>query len=191
MAVGQAERLFPMLGEMLAEQGLAWRDLDAIGVGTGPGNFTGVRIAVSAARGLALGLGVPAFGVSTFEVVASIDDGCGDTGVVSIPAPRGALYVCQVRHGRLDGKPVLYDPQHPNGDVVSGPCCIIGERVHEIASGHAAVFCEREVPAGADAIARAAIRRLAAGERPPRPAPLYVRPADAAPPSDLPPVILP
>ena len=43
--------------------GVAWRDLSAIGVGTGPGNFTGIRISVAAARGLALSLGVPAVGL--------------------------------------------------------------------------------------------------------------------------------
>ncbi|PJE34371.1 tRNA (adenosine(37)-N6)-threonylcarbamoyltransferase complex dimerization subunit type 1 TsaB, partial [Pseudooceanicola lipolyticus] len=55
MSRGQAERLLPLLEDMLDRAGLGWRDLDAIGVGTGPGNFTGIRIAVSAARGLALG----------------------------------------------------------------------------------------------------------------------------------------
>ena len=62
MARGQAEHLMPMLEEVLAAQGLTWADLDAIGVGTGPGNFTGIRISVAAARGLALGLGIPAVG---------------------------------------------------------------------------------------------------------------------------------
>ena len=53
---GQAERLLPMLEEMLAEAGVGWRDLDGIGVGTGPGNFTGIADRASrAARGLALG----------------------------------------------------------------------------------------------------------------------------------------
>ena len=60
MEKGQAERLMPMLEDVLAEGGLAWSDLKALAVGTGPGNFTGIRIAVSAARGLALGLGIPA-----------------------------------------------------------------------------------------------------------------------------------
>ena len=56
MTKGQAERLFPLLAELLAEAGVDWRDLSVVGVGTGPGNFTGVRIAVAAARGLALSL---------------------------------------------------------------------------------------------------------------------------------------
>jgi hypothetical protein len=52
MDKGQAERLMPLLEEVLAEAGLDWHDLAAVAVGTGPGNFTGVRIAVAAARGL-------------------------------------------------------------------------------------------------------------------------------------------
>ena len=46
MAKGQAERLMPLLEELLAAEGFGWRDLAAIGVGTGPGNFTGLRIGV-------------------------------------------------------------------------------------------------------------------------------------------------
>jgi tRNA threonylcarbamoyl adenosine modification protein YeaZ len=59
-----------MLEEMLAEAGASWRDLDGIGVVTGPGNFTGVRLAVAAARGLAFALGIPAAGVTVFEALA-------------------------------------------------------------------------------------------------------------------------
>lgn len=67
---GQAERLIPMLEELLTGAGKNWSDLDLIAVGIGPGNFTGVRISVSAARGLALSLGIPAVGVSVFEALA-------------------------------------------------------------------------------------------------------------------------
>ncbi|NJS40764.1 MAG: tRNA (adenosine(37)-N6)-threonylcarbamoyltransferase complex dimerization subunit type 1 TsaB, partial [Rhodobacteraceae bacterium] len=70
MEKGQAERLIPLLEEVLAEGGISWRDLKAMAVGTGPGNFTGVRIAVAAARGLALGLGIPAVGVTRLEALA-------------------------------------------------------------------------------------------------------------------------
>jgi tRNA threonylcarbamoyl adenosine modification protein YeaZ len=69
MGRGQAERLMPLLEEMLAEAGVGWSDLDRIGVGVGPGNFTGIRISVSAARGLALGLDIPAVGVSGFDII--------------------------------------------------------------------------------------------------------------------------
>ena len=68
---GQAERLLPMLEAMLAEAGVGWAALDGLAVCTGPGNFTGLRIAVAAVRGLALALGVPAVGVTAFEALAA------------------------------------------------------------------------------------------------------------------------
>jgi tRNA threonylcarbamoyl adenosine modification protein YeaZ len=69
LAKGQAERLMPMLEEVLQAGGASFDDLKGIGVGIGPGNFTGIRIAVSAARGLAMGLGIPAVGVSVLEAL--------------------------------------------------------------------------------------------------------------------------
>jgi len=63
MATGQAERLFPALGELLARNGVGYADLTRIAVTTGPGSFTGLRIGLSAARGLGLALGIPVIGV--------------------------------------------------------------------------------------------------------------------------------
>lgn len=91
MARGQGESLMAALNETLAEAGVEWPDLTAIGVGTGPGNFTGIRISISAARGLALGLGIPAIGVSRFEALA-LD---GPDLPVIVPALRGAVWVVQ------------------------------------------------------------------------------------------------
>lgn len=89
MARGQAEHLMPMLEELLKAHGMAWTDLTRIGVGVGPGNFTGIRISVSAARGLALGLGIPAIGVSTLEAIHHLHPGT----VAAVPAPRDRFYV--------------------------------------------------------------------------------------------------
>ena len=93
-AKGQAERLMPMLEEMLARHALTWSRLTRIGVGVGPGNFTGIRISVSAARGLALGLGIPAVGVSSLEAMHHIDP----TATAAVRAPRDMLYVQE--HGQ-------------------------------------------------------------------------------------------
>ena len=88
MARGQAEHLMPMLEAFLSDHGTTWRDLTRIGVGVGPGNFTGIRISVSAARGLALGLGVPAIGVSTLDAIHHLYPHA----TAAVPAPRDMIY---------------------------------------------------------------------------------------------------
>ena len=98
MARGQAERLMGLLEDLLEDQSVALSDLDALAVGTGPGNFTGIRIGVSAARGLALGLSIPAYGVTGFEARARL----APTGTtVAIPAPRQMVYVTDAAGPRL------------------------------------------------------------------------------------------
>jgi tRNA threonylcarbamoyl adenosine modification protein YeaZ len=160
MGRGQAERLMPMLEEVLAEGDAAWADLWRLGVGTGPGNFTGIRIAVAAARGLALSLGVPAVGVSGF---AAISYGRGAPHLAAIPAPRDQLYVA------AEG---------------TAPRLVS----HEAAAAHGLPLA---LPPGPLELARA-IAHCAAAARAPidAPAPLYIRPADAAPPGEAPPRIL-
>jgi tRNA A37 threonylcarbamoyladenosine modification protein TsaB len=89
LARGQAEHLMPMLETLLAEHGKSWSDLTRIGVGVGPGNFTGIRISVSAARGLALGLGIPAVGVSTLQAIHLLSPNT----LAAVEAPRDMLYI--------------------------------------------------------------------------------------------------
>ncbi len=167
MAKGQAERLVPMLEEVLAEGGIGWRDLARIAVGTGPGNFTGVRIAVAAARGLALGLGVPAVGVTRLEALA-----------LGLPRP------CRVVEDARGG--LAYVQDFPGGAAA----------LVELAALPAFAGARTGGLAGAGALPPAlplaeAIARIGAARAPgARPAPFYLRAADAAPPSDPPPVIL-
>ncbi len=96
MATGQAERLVPMIDEVMSEAGLAFQDIDRIAVTTGPGSFTGMRIGIAAARALALSLGVPVVTLSSFEVMALSPDlaEARKTGllVVTTDARRGQLY---------------------------------------------------------------------------------------------------
>jgi len=198
MARGQAETLMPMLESLLAANGSGWQDLAAIAVGVGPGNFTGIRISVSAARGLALGLSIPAIGVSLFETLGGFEaapDGVafGRANICSIGAPRGLAYVQHLRDGLAQSAPRLIDPADPPRDLeLPVDTQVIGHRAAEIARPFGARWIEtvpRDVAARAALIAE---KRLRAGDRVhERPAPLYVRPADAAPPRDAPVPILP
>ncbi|GAA4253814.1 tRNA (adenosine(37)-N6)-threonylcarbamoyltransferase complex dimerization subunit type 1 TsaB [Azospirillum formosense] len=69
MARGQAEALVPLAQAALAEAGCAFDALDRIAVTVGPGAFTGLRIALAAARGFALAAGLPVIGVTSFDAI--------------------------------------------------------------------------------------------------------------------------
>ena len=178
METGQAERLMPLLDDVLTEAGVRFRDLVALGVGTGPGNFTGVRIAVSAARGLALALGVPAIGVTGFEALAF-----GQAGpvVTLLDARRGAFWLA------TDGVPPGPCTVETLPDGLEGRD-VVGYRAAEVAAltGGRVRLPVAPLPV---AIAQIAGTRRAVPQ--PRPAPMYLRPADAALPSEPPVVILP
>ncbi|WBU64232.1 tRNA (adenosine(37)-N6)-threonylcarbamoyltransferase complex dimerization subunit type 1 TsaB [Paracoccus aerodenitrificans] len=162
MEKGQAERLFPLIEEMLTRSGTSWNDLDLIGVGTGPGNFTGIRIAVAAARGLALSLRIPAIGIGTAEALA-------------FGLPRPCRIVVRLRREQFLWQDFGDQPTAPaqatRDELPPGPA--VAEPRFGIAEG----------------IARTA--RLRSDQPQPRPAPIYLRPADAAPARDRGPVILP
>ncbi|MFO1105224.1 MAG: tRNA (adenosine(37)-N6)-threonylcarbamoyltransferase complex dimerization subunit type 1 TsaB [Amaricoccus sp.] len=177
MARGQAERLLPMLEALLAGAGLGWAELDRIAVGTGPGNFTGLRIAVAAARGLALALGRPAVGVTRFEALAF-----GQAGLVEVGLEdgRGRLFLQRFRDGRAEAPPAETVP--PAGPDLL--CLGHGAQARARVAG-----CR----AGSEAVAAGPLRLAEVAAAAPAlapPAPLYLRPADAAAPSEAPTRIL-
>jgi tRNA threonylcarbamoyladenosine biosynthesis protein TsaB len=181
MATGQAERLFPMFEAVLAEGGAAWRDLSGIGVGTGPGNFTGVRLAVAAARGLALGLGIPAIGIPAFEALA-----WGRADVLAVRDARlGAVHLQGFGAGAFGPATLPLDGPLP---PVAPGTAVVGDLAAEVAA-RTGGRAEAPLAPLAVAIGRIALARLATPQ--PRPAPLYLRPPDAAPSREAAPVILP
>ena len=182
MAKGQAEALFPILETLLADVGATFQDLTALGVGTGPGNFTGVRISVSAARGLALSLGIPAVGVSVLEAAAFGTDG---PVISAYDARRGAIY--------YQGFATPYDIPAQMGvladlalDPIKGLTCI-GPMATALAEIIPATVAPAKYALATSVVRLAALRWQ---DSPARPAPMYLRAADALPPSDPPPVIL-
>jgi tRNA threonylcarbamoyladenosine biosynthesis protein TsaB len=66
----QSEKLLPAIETTLKDSGVSGRDLSGIGVSTGPGSYTGLRIGISTALGLSAGWQVPLKGVSTLRVIA-------------------------------------------------------------------------------------------------------------------------
>jgi len=68
---GHAERLLPMVEDLLAEASLVYSDISRIAVTVGPGTFTGLRIGLSVARGLALSLNVPCVGLTSLMTLAA------------------------------------------------------------------------------------------------------------------------
>ena len=193
LARGQAERLMPMLEEMLAECDLNWADLDAIAVGIGPGNFTGIRISVAAARGLGMALGIPVIGISNFEIMRGGDAGFRDASeLVSVSAPRGQAYVQHMHFGKPAAGARLIDLSNPPAALkTAGDMIVTGYQANDLAQALGAKANPTELEAvGARMVRRAEWRLVHNQEKPDRPAPLYVRAPDAAPPRDAAPVIL-
>ena len=94
-----AELILPMIDSLLAEAGLSRRALDGIAVGRGPGAFTGVRLAISVAQGLALGLDIPVVPVSSLAALAQ-DVPFDATNILAvIDARMGEIYAGTFRRG--------------------------------------------------------------------------------------------
>jgi tRNA threonylcarbamoyladenosine biosynthesis protein TsaB len=71
MAHGQAEALLPLVDQTLLQAAVSSAAIDIVAVATGPGSFTGIRVGLAAAQGIALGLGVPLVGVTGFEAAVA------------------------------------------------------------------------------------------------------------------------
>jgi tRNA threonylcarbamoyladenosine biosynthesis protein TsaB len=99
---GHATRLLPLAHDLLAEAGIAWSELRRIAVGVGPGTFTGLRVGIATARGLAQSLGVELVGVSSLRALACLP-ACASEGVpFRVPLP--AMAALQGEDG-VGGRP--------------------------------------------------------------------------------------
>ncbi|MCC2112236.1 MAG: tRNA (adenosine(37)-N6)-threonylcarbamoyltransferase complex dimerization subunit type 1 TsaB [Hyphomicrobiales bacterium] len=184
MERGHAEALMPVIERVVATAGTKLAAVDRIAVTIGPGSFTGLRVGVAAARGLALTLRCPAVGVTTLAALS--EDVCE-----SHPG-RVVAAAIDARHGH-----VYFALYGSAGEVLVAPQVLDIETAATHARDHSAIIAgsgapllaaaargdeQSEIVAG-DAPTVAAIARLGAATDPAiaRPAPLYLRPPDAKP----------
>lgn len=96
MSRGQSEHLVPMIAEVMTDWGGGFEALDALAVTTGPGGFTGVRIGLATARGLALARRLPLIGIASFEVsaaAATAEERAGRTVAALIDSKRQDVFL--------------------------------------------------------------------------------------------------
>jgi tRNA threonylcarbamoyladenosine biosynthesis protein TsaB len=186
MARGHAEALMPLIARVMDEAEIEFRDLGRIAVTVGPGSFTGLRVGISAARGIALAARKPAIGLTTLAGLAAPHIAEDDaTPVVAVIDARHDHVYMQVfgSGGRTLLAPRIVPLREAARAATSGPARIVGS---------AAALLIGSWPRGAPLPAlvdqRAApdiawVARLgaAAAEAEGPPKPLYLRAPDAQP----------
>lgn len=186
-----AATLLPLVEEVLQEAGWERADLDGIGVGAGPGSFTGVRVGLGVARGLAWALGIPVLGVSSLEALAlSVDPASSDPVAAVLDARKGELYAGVYRREGEGLSCVVPDALFTPArllDFLPRPLVVVGDAVESYGGWWREHFGDairlHDIPdEGAPA---AAVARLAAARLDPLPSPFpelearYLRPCDA------------
>lgn len=197
MERGQAERLNPMIGEVMDEAAMRFQELGAVAVTTGPGAFTGLRIGLAAARAIGLAVAAPVIGITTFDALArAVPDAerAGRSLVVAVNGKRRDVFF-QVfgPDGAALGPGAALDPVMAAGGLPEGRLLIAGdgaaqlraglEGCDEAGNGPEARIRFSSALAPPDAVQLAQIgaeRCLDGGGAPPEPPrPLYIRPPDA------------
>lgn len=111
---GHSTRLLPLAAELLAEAGLGWRDVDRIAVGVGPGTFTGLRVGIATAHGLARSSHAELVGVSSLRALALGADREAPV-LAAIDARRGEVFLAGYQ-----GKMELFSPRALKPAAVPG-----------------------------------------------------------------------
>lgn len=130
---GHSTCLLPLAAGLLVDAGLAWHDIERIAVGVGPGTFTGLRVGVATAHGLAQSSGAELVGVSSLRALALGVDS-GSPVLAAIDARRGEVFVAgyQGEMGLLSPRPVapavVSELLAEQGDVfLNGGCVAVGD----------------------------------------------------------------
>lgn len=187
MARGQAQALMPAVAAVLARAGLVPADVDMVAVTRGPGAFTGLRIALAAARGFALALGVPCVGVTTLEAVAHgvpAAERQDRLVLVCVESKREEVYV-QLFSSTLEpaSEPLACDAAALKGLFAGGERLVLAGdaalRTRAMLAGADLDILMSAASALPDPAHIAAIASARALADAPAPEPLYLRPPDA------------
>jgi len=186
MARGHAEALMPMLAELMKEAKLDFAELDLIAATLGPGSFTGVRIAIAAARGLALATNAKLWGTDSLTVMAQsvLADHAGSPFAISVDAHRFMLYlgVFDSDGVQIEG-PLLVTPEDAAAKISRNLHAAFGSGAAILAEAAADIGIEIEAsrPDLQPDAAMLAVLALQSHATLPTLRPLYLRPPDAKP----------
>jgi tRNA threonylcarbamoyl adenosine modification protein YeaZ len=186
MTRGHAEAVMPLIARVMDRAGMEFSQLDRIAVTTGPGSYTGLRVGISAARGIALAAGKPAIGLSTLAGFAAphIAEGDSSAVVAAIDARHEHVYLQVFGAG---GRTVIAPRIAPLREAVkaamTAPARIVGSGAELIAAQwpKAAPLPVLVEQLGAPDIGWIARLGAAAAETHGPPKPLYLRAPDAQP----------
>jgi len=184
MTHGHAAVLPPMIRQVMDDAGRPFAALDAVGVTVGPGSFTGVRVGLAAARGVALAVGCPCIGVTSLEAVAAAAAFPGLL-LVALDTRRGDVYAQVFDAGVALGSAFVASRGTIGAVCPAGVGAIAGDGSSQIADAFPPSVERLPVNApDAQFVAALARHRLLAGEF--RPAvPLYLRAPEVSVPRAL------
>lgn len=194
-ARGHAETLFPILQAKMKEAALEFSELDGIAVTIGPGTFTGLRIGLAAARGLAVSQDIPCIGITTLEALAASAPRDEKKSVIPIiDARRGEVFIQEFEHAEESGSIIAKsEPKALSLEVAANwlgdkQALVFGSGVSlldKLDAFDTAIHTKLDLNPNPDAriIAKVALAKGLPAKGTPPPNPVYLRDPDAKLPS--------
>lgn len=178
---GQSESLMPLLEAVMAKAGMGWTALDLVAVTVGPGSFTGLRIGLAAARGLALSLGLDIAVIATPEAIAAgvpAEERRGRPVLVAIDSKRADLFVQAFAPDLTPLAPAAAMTPEAAAALAGAAPVLAGDGAQRLAALNPGALLSAAAPLPDPVVfGPLAASRFAAGHALP-PEPLYLRPAD-------------
>ncbi len=175
----------PMVLEVMQEAGLTYAELDLIAATAGPGAFTGLRLGLAAARGLALAAGKPCVGVSTFAAIAASltqEERAGRNLLIAVDGKRTDFFIQLYGRDEQSLRPAFSaSPEEITKYLFPGPWLVAGDGAHyfrEVLSSYPAIlWADGDGLPDAIHVATVAEQDFVKGQALP-PLPIYMRQPD-------------